>query len=279
MAPAARLAMAADTTESDSSATSEEVSSGDVKVVARPPRPPSAGRRGPRNVRLPMPPHRGDVEDVEDASAETPRANRPDADHVADLGLSSSTLLADDEASPGVAFDPEHDDEPEDTTVGAVSQDLLALSAGEENTRAFSVPTELIELAKRERAERRLAGADAPSPRDLSAFPAANDEAAPPVQCSAVDSLPVSDAPEPSSSPGALSAAGANPAAQLGPSAVETPRVASLAPVVDTAASAARAAAPVSSLASFRTPWRLRAFLASVMVVLGYFATRFLLTR
>lgn len=45
-------------------------------------------------------------------------------------------------------------EEPEPTLVGRVPDNLLELSAGEENTRAFTAPRELIELARRRREER-----------------------------------------------------------------------------------------------------------------------------
>lgn len=53
-------------------------------------------------------------------------------------------------------FDDEARSEPEPTLVGKVSENLLELSgaSGDENTRAFTAPRELIELAKRQREER-----------------------------------------------------------------------------------------------------------------------------
>ena len=56
--------------------------------------------------------------------------------------------------------DDDRGDEPEPTLVGKVPEGLLELSQGDENTRAFTAPRELIELAKRKR-EERLAGAAA----------------------------------------------------------------------------------------------------------------------
>jgi hypothetical protein len=49
----------------------------------------------------------------------------------------------------------ERDDEPEPTIVGKVPDNLLELSGGGDETRAFTAPRELIELAKRKREERR----------------------------------------------------------------------------------------------------------------------------
>jgi hypothetical protein len=49
----------------------------------------------------------------------------------------------------------ERDDEPEPTIVGRVPDNLLELSGGGDETRAFTAPRELIELAKRKREERR----------------------------------------------------------------------------------------------------------------------------
>jgi hypothetical protein len=61
-------------------------------------------------------------------------------------------------ASPVAFTDDDRDEDPEPTIVGKVPESLLELSQGDENTRAFTAPRELIELAKRKR-EERLAGA------------------------------------------------------------------------------------------------------------------------
>jgi hypothetical protein len=65
----------------------------------------------------------------------------------------------DADASPPVGLDDEH----EDTIVGEVPRKLLELSssggAGDENTRAYTAPQELIELAKRKREARLKANA------------------------------------------------------------------------------------------------------------------------
>ncbi len=55
--------------------------------------------------------------------------------------------------------DDDRDDEPEPTMVGKVPERLLELSHGDENTRAFTAPRELIELARRKRDERRAGAA------------------------------------------------------------------------------------------------------------------------
>jgi hypothetical protein len=58
---------------------------------------------------------------------------------------------------------PVDEDDREDTTVGEVPEGLLALSSHQdESTRAYTAPQELIELAKRQREERRLARGRAP---------------------------------------------------------------------------------------------------------------------
>ena len=93
--------------------------------------------------------------------------------------------------SMGKGFDHDDREEPEPTIVGKVPEQLLELSsAGEENTRAFTAPRELIELARRRREER----LDSKAPADAhlrdtqrplrSATPAAESEdadAAPPI--------------------------------------------------------------------------------------------------
>jgi hypothetical protein len=66
-------------------------------------------------------------------------------------------------SSPPVGLDlDDHDDQGENTMVGEVPRNLLELSSsGDENTRAYTAPQELIELAKRKREERLQAKAAA----------------------------------------------------------------------------------------------------------------------
>jgi hypothetical protein len=60
----------------------------------------------------------------------------------------------------GFSRDFDRDDEHEATIVGKVPENLLSLSSsGDENTRAFTAPRELIELAKRKREESRASRA------------------------------------------------------------------------------------------------------------------------
>jgi hypothetical protein len=64
--------------------------------------------------------------------------------------------------------------DPEPTVVGKVPDNLMELSAagGDENTRAFTAPRELIELAKRKREERDVVNSNAPvapAPRAVAA--------------------------------------------------------------------------------------------------------------
>jgi hypothetical protein len=68
----------------------------------------------------------------------------------------------DAEASPPVGLEDEH----EDTIVGEVPRNLLELSSsgGDENTRAYTAPQELIELAKRKREARLKASAAVAAP-------------------------------------------------------------------------------------------------------------------
>lgn len=62
----------------------------------------------------------------------------------------------------GLSRDIEREDEHEPTIVGKVPENLLSLSSsGDENTRAFTAPRELIELAKRKREEGRTSKAPA----------------------------------------------------------------------------------------------------------------------
>jgi hypothetical protein len=99
--------------------------------------------------------------------------------------------------------DDEARSEPEPTIVGKVSENLLELSSGsgDENTRAFTAPRELIELAKRKR-EERLSGAS-PSADDQAKSTArpqkggasadVSDLKAPAAPNVPVDSLPPSE--------------------------------------------------------------------------------------
>ncbi len=75
------------------------------------------------------------------------------------LGPSQVSKPHDSSSSPAVAISHELD-EHEDTIVGQAPKNLLELSSsGDENTRAYTAPQELIELAKRKREERLKAGA------------------------------------------------------------------------------------------------------------------------
>jgi hypothetical protein len=99
--------------------------------------------------------------------------------------------------------DDERASEPEPTIVGKVSENLLELSSaagGDENTRAFTAPRELIELAKRKR-EERLHGVAAEEdharstarPQKGSASDGASDLRAPAAPNVPVDSMPPSE--------------------------------------------------------------------------------------
>lgn len=100
--------------------------------------------------------------------------------------------------------DDEARSEPEPTIVGKVSENLLELSSGaggDENTRAFTAPRELIELAKRKR-EERLYGASAPEedqarstarPQKASASDGSSDLRAPAAPNVPLDSTPPSE--------------------------------------------------------------------------------------
>jgi hypothetical protein len=83
---------------------------------------------------------------------------------------------ADTDSSPPVGID--ELDEREDTIVGEVPKNLLELSsAGDENTRAYTAPQELIELARRKREERQQARGHSAAPRVESAAPPVPDPA------------------------------------------------------------------------------------------------------
>lgn len=59
------------------------------------------------------------------------------------------------DSSPPVGIEPEDErDDREETIVGEVPRRLLEMSSGDENTRAYTAPQELIELARRKREER-----------------------------------------------------------------------------------------------------------------------------
>lgn len=75
------------------------------------------------------------------------------------LRSSQVSTAHDSSSSPAVAISDEFD-EHEDTIVGEAPKNLLELSSsGDENTRAYTAPQELIELAKRNRELRLKAGA------------------------------------------------------------------------------------------------------------------------
>jgi hypothetical protein len=101
-------------------------------------------------------------------------------------------------SSPPVAISAE--DDREDTLVGEVAKDLLDLSSmeGDENTRAYQAPAELIELARRQREERLLAKgkpARAPALSSPSRAAAAAPSRAPAVSQSAAPPVNPSRAP------------------------------------------------------------------------------------
>jgi hypothetical protein len=75
-------------------------------------------------------------------------------------------------ASPVAFTDDDRYEDPEPTIVGKVPESLLELSQGDENTRAFTAPRELIELAKRKREERLAGTAPAPANERATARPA-----------------------------------------------------------------------------------------------------------
>lgn len=158
-----------------------------VQRTPGPPRPPRPGKRkGSGLIPMPSPPNGGfgqldasesdaapgvDIDDERDEAfprvSPRPRYAEPEesfADIDAELHetappapLSGFSLDAADpvEATPPRAGPAHGRDDPEPTLVGKVPDNLLELSgAGEENTRAFTAPRELIELARRRREER-----------------------------------------------------------------------------------------------------------------------------
>jgi hypothetical protein len=115
-------------------------------------------------------------------------------------------------------------EEPEPTLVGKVPENLLELSgAGEENTRAFTAPRELIELARRRREERLDSRAPADAHlrdtqrpvRSRASEPAAAD-AAPPIPA---DSAPPRRLDEDAAPPIARTSSGEMEAVALPPGA------------------------------------------------------------
>lgn len=180
--------MPVDSTFNETESSSEE--GRDDAVAAQrtpgPPRPPRPGGKRKGSGRIPMPSQPNafgpgeasdldaapgvDIEDERDEAMEllSPRAKHvPPEESFADIdaelletappaplsGLYEGAGPV--EATPpraGAAYERE---EPEPTLVGKVPDNLLELSgAGEENTRAFTAPRELIELARRRREER-----------------------------------------------------------------------------------------------------------------------------
>jgi hypothetical protein len=193
--------------------------------------------------------------------------------------------------SPEAGENPDH----EDTIVGQVPKDLLDLSSedegAEENTRAYQAPQELIDLARREREERRQAQAGAGKRGPKAAFP---------------DSLPPTPRHEADADPSDLRTATVPVAG--GPSGAAAPAVELSRPVPsnDVRAGAARAKQPsLSDLArdiaarrftesqlpghdgppessisvsGYRTPWvtrrRVWALLVIAFIVVGYALAR-----
>jgi hypothetical protein len=94
--------------------------------------------------------------DAELASDRAPAAPVTPWRSVPALGSSDASEKTPPRASL-LSVDMTRDEEPEPTMVGKVPENLLELSSGgggDENTRAFTAPRELIELAKRKREER-----------------------------------------------------------------------------------------------------------------------------
>jgi hypothetical protein len=200
---------------------------------------------------------------------------------------------AENEGAPARAVQPDHDHE--QTIVGAVPQDLLELSGEDEdeNSRAYPAPPELVELARRQREERRRAETVSkkrdptrafrdslpPAARPLdeetdqsdintATVPIPTDAAAPPVALSG----PARD----TARPGARASNGAPSLSDLAREVSEPRLPLSLPP----RGVAGRELTPESaaSVSNYETPWltraRLWALLVGVFIVVGYALAR-----
>ena len=200
----------------------------------------------------------------------------------------------DDEGAPARAAQPDHDYEA--TIVGAVPQNLLEMSSEDEdeNTRAYQAPPELVDLARRQREERRRAATVSKKGDPKRAFrdslpptarrfddesdqsdintatvPIPTDAAAPPVALSG----PARDAA--SGGPGARSSNGAPSLSDL-VREISEPRL----PLSVPPGAGARDLSPESaaSVSRYETPWftrgRLWALLVGVFIVVGYVLAR-----
>lgn len=204
------------------------------------------------------------------------------------------------ESLPAPTADRDHDHE--ETIVGKVANDLLEQSSddGEEHTRAYQAPQELIELARRQREERRQAKAGPGRKRDAKAAfhdslpptarrPPEDDEQSD-LHTATVPVDPAADAAPPVelSRPARASAAprGGQPGRSAAPSLSELAREiserrrpGSLSPVGDGQGrpGASESAAP-PSLVNFQTPWltrgRIWALLAGLFIAMGYALAR-----
>lgn len=104
-----------------------------------------------------------DVSDRAPSAPLTPWRNVPPLVEAPAVEAAPVGARSDPDSSPPVGIDP--DEDREDTIVGEVNRNLLELSgSGDENTRAYTAPQELIELAKRKREERLRAKNAAPVP-------------------------------------------------------------------------------------------------------------------
>ncbi|HEU4579551.1 MAG TPA: hypothetical protein VFS67_14935 [Polyangiaceae bacterium] len=201
------------------------------------------------------------------------------------------------EGAPARAAQPDQDHE--QTIVGAVAQNLLELSSEneEENTRAYQAPPELVDLARRQREERRRAETvsrkrDAqrafrdslpPTARQLdeddsdqsdintATVPIPTDAAAPPVALTGPARDGSSAGPR-----GARSGSGAPSLSDLAREISEPRLPLSMPPV----GGAGRDSSPESaaSVSRYRTPWltrgRIWVLLMGVFIVVGYALAR-----
>ena len=97
------------------------------------------------------------------------------------------------DSSPPVGIEPEDErDDREQTIVGEVPRRLLELSSGDENTRAYTAPQELIELARRKREERLKAKGAPATAEDNAATLAvqARETERPPARRRPLESIP-----------------------------------------------------------------------------------------
>ncbi|MEO8178932.1 MAG: hypothetical protein ABI895_08875 [Deltaproteobacteria bacterium] len=208
------------------------------------------------------------------------------------------------ESLPAAPAQPAPERDHEQTIVGEVSKGLLELSGEdeEENTRAYQAPAELIELARREREERRQAQAGSGGKRDAqAAFRASlppmarltredDDQSDVHTATVPVVTVPAGDAAPPVELSRRARGSGAPGAGQRGrgaaPSLSELAREiserripGSLSPVGDVVrrGGASEPAAP-SSMANFRSPWltrgRIWALLVGLFIAVGYALAR-----